>query len=310
MRLRLLPALLFALGLAGCVTQCAERPEVAHNAETRRLAAECEGGSTRHCWFLAHLYAEGIGVEADAEHARELYDRSCGADGVEGCVELGRAALAEGRSDAALSLFRRGCAGRRIGACLSAMAEAEASAQPFLDETRAACRAGRRASCHALARAVDDVLPAPSGAPSEESRLSERVPREIRWTAMRCDRKAATMCTALAEFYLAEPSPTGITRDVEHARALASRACSDRNVTGCVVLGRLALAEERADLAEVSRSFERACDAGVLAGCIALADELDPTDSEGLARQHDALLKLCFTTEDAARCAAARALFE
>jgi len=314
--MRWLPIGLVALAWATVGCDCdaddASPPAPGHEAQAlpdtavpyaQRVASLCDDGSPRHCWLLGALFLHGGGgLTTDTARARALFEWSCGQPGAFGCAEAGILASEEGGAEVATERWERGCRALRVRSCAELLKRQTRQAIPFEESTVLGCRAGSEFFCHAVGRAVADIDATPEGQPSEESLLPPRVDVMVKREAMRCDRRTGTMCTALAERYLADSPPAGMTRDVEHARRLAARACNDLNVTGCAVLGKLALEADPPDRETAEAMLARSCEGGSTKGCHYLADLLEPRDSAEEGRRRDLQLELCLTLEESEDC--------
>src|SRR6188768_2975447 len=73
--------------LPGCGARATGPYEAGHSAEGDQAA--CDDGKAKACMRLAAAYDSGLGVAADDEQSRALFDRACKLGDYEGCVSLG-----------------------------------------------------------------------------------------------------------------------------------------------------------------------------------------------------------------------------
>src|SRR5689334_1512994 len=71
----------------GCAGRANGPYEAGHSADDDQAA--CDSGEAKACMRLAAAYDSGLGVGADDEKSRALFERACKLGDYEGCVSLG-----------------------------------------------------------------------------------------------------------------------------------------------------------------------------------------------------------------------------
>jgi TPR repeat protein len=206
------------------------------------LERDCTAGKPLACRQLgaAHLARN----RGDARPAYSAWATGCRLGDAPSCNEAGTL-LWQGTGVArdleeGVRLLRVGCERQHALSCLtlaSALARMDQDDQPPLkrafDLTRSACEGGDAEACRVHLRSAQAQTPP-----------ALNVPQQVKLTTRVCNAGANWACGELAVRYW---GGTGVPRDLEQARRLATSACAGRDGTGCMALTRLAMDEKRYD---------------------------------------------------------------
>lgn len=238
----------------------------------RDLQSRCDSEEEASCAQLGYFYEEGRGgVDADTEHARQLYEASCDADESVGCRRLARlgidAAFQGGEAeriaiDEVVPQLEVACESGDAEACLflgTAFREGslgEVDARRALEAFQHGCRARSSEACRAKAQFY--LRGDGAGDPDPHRGLS--------LLATRCLEDMQRSCYDLGSIYL---NGDGVETDLEHAYNLFSLACSRGQLDGCTSVGVMHAAGQgvEVDYAKAHQFYSKACDGGHPTGC-------------------------------------------
>jgi serine/threonine-protein kinase len=233
----------------------------------------CDGGSPAACNSLGALYALGDGVSKDAAKAVALYTRGCNEGSATSCVNLG-AMHFEGNGvpkneSLGARFFLRGCeAGEPMGCFNVSVAYGEGRGVPmdpvqsFMFAGRA-CTMGAPAGCARTARA---------------SIAGEGVTKDVKAGLAQldtlCTRHESVGCESLARLYTSGAG-SDVPTDPLRVREYAKKACdlgSQRYCGADQLLSKVDSTDSTA--AQANALFQTQCDAGNLAACGSLGENL------------------------------------
>jgi len=228
-------------------------------------AANCAKGHGDSCTQEGDLYWFGKGVQKDEARAGDIWEKACEAGTLRSCRALAWS-LDKGRGrpadvPRALSLYERACDGGVAIACADLAEHLMQGKHIARDPKRGvtlldkACSKGTLAACVTLGRA----LLSGSGVPVHAEKALSSFEKA-------CAGEELRGCGDLAD--LLNGGGFGITRDVQRAESLASRACDKGSAWACSVLGAIVMDRDPSRAAGV---LEKGCEAGVPRGCRELA---------------------------------------
>ncbi|MCH8488362.1 MAG: hypothetical protein LAT81_00350 [Oceanicaulis sp.] len=187
-------------------------------ATRQHFSRACTLGHDRACFNVGVMHRDGVGGDADAEHARWLFGRACELGNAGGCFNQGHMAMhAQGGAadDARARIaFEAACAGGIAGGCngLGILLEQGRGGAPEPVRARAlyqqACSGGGAESCINLATVLANGI----GGSTDAARA-----RQVLTSS--CDGGAAGACTALTALNAGTLGQPEVVAGIETLRA-------------------------------------------------------------------------------------------
>lgn len=243
---------------------------VAKDVDRARIMLEraCEKGRALACSGWAKMAEDSQGVELSAERQATLLELGCDESDANACYRLGKRLVGTSEKPAtsanlrrAHDYFERACTGEDSLGCLQLGVEAKTGRVGAKDLVKAvkwltqACDRDLAEGCYELG----ELQVAPATAVHNPVRGRQNLDKA-------CTLSSGAACAQLAQLMEAGE------KNVARAEELHERACELEQWASCLAVGRY---EVVSSPSSAERSFDKACNAGVMAACFERAKLLD-----------------------------------